>query len=357
MTKFRTGLTGDYTDPRDYDASALLGSGEIQELPKKVDLSGGAPVKNQGACGSCTAFAATICHEIQNTKEHDSNIEFDAQYLFDTYQIPSGGACSRGDYLHNAVKQIVDHGSMTIGGEVYKTDGYARVYSKLPEDLKPYLAKGNPIMFGMNVMTTNSIATGTTSEEAIWDYNTGKWKYDPTSGGHAIAIVGYNDDTQEFKIQNSWGKKYGDNGFVYIPYDKMTKYMYNSTYVIYDKEDVEMICADVSSKHWYGDAVRYVIDKGFMTTDENGRFRPEEFTPEVSSKTNRAAVAQILFNLGKLGKFDKPAASVPSFANDSKFKYGIAGALVVVATHYGFQIADESIVEILNILIQAIENA
>jgi len=299
--KYKTGLAGDLVDQRDYDVESLLG-GAQEGLPSSVDLSGVADVKNQGSCGSCTAHAATICHEILNNKDNKEKIELDAQYLFKTYQVPTGAACDHGDYLVNAVKQIVAHGSMSIWGKVYKTNGFARIYDKRPNALKTYLAKGFPIMFGMNVMTNDSIATGTTALQAIWDSKTGKWKHNPTSGGHAICIVGYNDETQEFKIQNSWGSNYGDNGFVYVPYDKMTRYVYNSTYVIYDEKDLNMICADVSDNAWYSDAVKFVIEKGYMTVNSQNRFRPGEYTQEVAQKSTRAEVAQILYNLHKLWK-------------------------------------------------------
>ena len=38
-------------------------------------------------------------------------------------------------------------------------------------------------------------------------------------GGHAMLIVGYNDDKQWFIVRNSWGNKWADNGYCYIPYD------------------------------------------------------------------------------------------------------------------------------------------
>lgn len=38
-----------------------------------------------------------------------------------------------------------------------------------------------------------------------------------TLGGHAMTIVGYN--TEGFIVKNSWGKNFGDNGYVVISYD------------------------------------------------------------------------------------------------------------------------------------------
>lgn len=41
-------------------------------------------------------------------------------------------------------------------------------------------------------------------------------------GSHAVTIIGYNDATQRFQVQNSWGKGWGLNGFSGIPYAYLT---------------------------------------------------------------------------------------------------------------------------------------
>ena len=41
-------------------------------------------------------------------------------------------------------------------------------------------------------------------------------------GGHAILIVGYDDDKKCFKFRNSWGESWGDKGYGYIPYNYLT---------------------------------------------------------------------------------------------------------------------------------------
>ncbi|MEJ0106451.1 MAG: C1 family peptidase [Bacteroidota bacterium] len=47
----------------------------------------------------------------------------------------------------------------------------------------------------------------------IWKKQTGKFK-----GGHAMVVIGYNDTKNAFKVMNSWGTKWGDNGFAWIDY-------------------------------------------------------------------------------------------------------------------------------------------
>lgn len=60
------------------------------------------------------------------------------------------------------------------------------------------------------------------SFETLAVENTGLVPYPASNesllGGHAVMIVGYDDSTQRFTCQNSWGKKWGDRGFFYMPY-------------------------------------------------------------------------------------------------------------------------------------------
>jgi hypothetical protein len=35
---------------------------------------------------------------------------------------------------------------------------------------------------------------------------------------HAVALVGYDDDAGEFRLRNSWGSAWGDDGYVWVSY-------------------------------------------------------------------------------------------------------------------------------------------
>ena len=41
-------------------------------------------------------------------------------------------------------------------------------------------------------------------------------------GGHAVCIVGYDESKQTFKVRNSWGEKWGDDGYCYFPFEYIT---------------------------------------------------------------------------------------------------------------------------------------
>jgi C1A family cysteine protease len=37
-------------------------------------------------------------------------------------------------------------------------------------------------------------------------------------GGHAVLVVGYDDSTQRFRVRNSWGSGWGQQGYFTMPY-------------------------------------------------------------------------------------------------------------------------------------------
>jgi len=50
-------------------------------------------------------------------------------------------------------------------------------------------------------------------------------------GIHSVALIGYNNNKKEFKLKNSWGTEWGENGYGYLPYGYLDMYMmeaYNS---------------------------------------------------------------------------------------------------------------------------------
>lgn len=47
---------------------------------------------------------------------------------------------------------------------------------------------------------------------------------DQPHGFHAMAIVGYSDERQAFLFMNSWGKSWGDGGYVWVAYDVLDRF-------------------------------------------------------------------------------------------------------------------------------------
>ena len=89
-------------------------------------------------------------------------------------------------------------------------DGYYRVAPSAAA-IKQAVSSGCPVVFGTPVDKAFVEYTG-----AIWTY-TG-----PTIGGHAMCIVGYDEDGAD--VVNSWGSEWGQNGYVSISWGSLEHY-------------------------------------------------------------------------------------------------------------------------------------
>jgi len=212
------------------------------------------PVDSQGAQGSCTAWAVGYYFKsYQENKEADRT---DAAARADASNI-----CSPA-FLYNLIHAEGDNGSYfgdafnvlnTLGccslekmpyddsdyttwpsTEAFKdamqrktiepTNGYDFNYIALESDadldqVKQLLLNGYVVVFGIDVYD---------NYYNISDYNNIYALADKTGtnyGGHAQCIVGFDDDLDTpdgkgaFKVVNSWGTNWGDNGFYWITYE------------------------------------------------------------------------------------------------------------------------------------------
>lgn len=78
------------------------------------------------------------------------------------------------------------------------------------DDVKGALARGVPVVFSMPVGLDFMNFKGGDI------YRTGT---SPGRNYHAMALVGYDEDRQAFRIMNSWGQRWADGGYAWIGYD------------------------------------------------------------------------------------------------------------------------------------------
>ncbi|MEZ4849636.1 MAG: C1 family peptidase [Bacteroidia bacterium] len=91
--------------------------------------------------------------------------------------------------------------------------------------VKKSLSNGDPVVIGMRCTPSFEFADGKT----LW-----KPKESPDTRdyfGHAMCVIGYDDKKYggAFEIQNSWGRAWGDQGFIWVRYDdfaNFAKYAY-----------------------------------------------------------------------------------------------------------------------------------
>lgn len=210
----------------------------FSNLPSKLDWrnKGGrnwvSPILDQGNCGSCVAFAAVGVLETQykiSSLLPNFNIKLSPQHLFSC----GGGYCDYGWYPDAAASFIQKQGvpdeacapyiSGATGEDIacrascvdssqraVKISGYTAPTRGTDdvELVKAALQRG-PVVTTLSVYADFMAYGG-----GVYKHTKGEYL-----GGHAISIIGYDDEKRAYIIRNSWGKEWGEDGFGYVSYD------------------------------------------------------------------------------------------------------------------------------------------
>jgi C1A family cysteine protease len=95
----------------------------------------------------------------------------------------------------------------------HKTIDYRAISQNL-DQLKSALIEGFPVVFGFSVYESFE-----SEEVAKTGYMPMPKPNEKILGGHAVAIVGFDNSKKIFIVRNSWGSGWGDKGYFYMPYD------------------------------------------------------------------------------------------------------------------------------------------
>jgi PKD repeat protein len=200
-------------------------------------------IRDQGNCGSCWAFGTTAALESSALITDGTpglNLDLSEQVLV---SCANSGNCS-GGYITTASNYIRDMGlpaescypylaqnaactpkcsdyqvnTRTISGWYYVGNTTAPSLDAIKDALVTY----GPLVTTMNVYTDFFYYNG-----GVYSYTSGT-----NQGGHAIAIVGYDDTNGCFIVKNSWGN-WGESGFFRIAYSQMNNAVAFGRYTIY----------------------------------------------------------------------------------------------------------------------------
>lgn len=242
--KIKFGWKPDLPDHRDFTfAKAVDASDKITKLPTVYELptTSFSSIEDQRSLGSCTANAAAAIIEYMQKKAKGNYIDVSRLFLYKVTRKLMGETGDTGAYLRDTMKAMRLFGALpeeywpyetsTYEAEPtayqyaiasnYKSVSYFRVdqISMSPSDImteiKTRIYKKIPLMFGftcfssLNIAVDGNIPFPTANERVI--------------GGHAVALVGYNDERKAFKIRNSWGSTWGQGGYGYLPYEYLNQ--------------------------------------------------------------------------------------------------------------------------------------
>jgi len=244
--------TGATLDPDRYEEvpkAPPLARGNFSALPSRASLKDYAPRPgNQGEQGSCvgwaTAYAArtVLAAKARHTRPAPS-AAFSPAYVFNQIR---GPGCDSGSLIDDALGLMTRQGVMPLSefpytdkkcskvptareqemAGKYRIGGRQRLFG--PRDrnrhmpVRRALAAGHPVVIGMLLPQSfehyiSGVFRPSDAERRVME--NGDWHNSQLfDGGHALTVVGYDDDGGWFEIQNSWGTDWGEHGYFRISY-------------------------------------------------------------------------------------------------------------------------------------------
>ena len=217
-----TGAIFSPKDVRDYQAVCTAAAAEF---PKEFELEM-VRIKNQGSIGSCVAHSLSEVIEYFNKKQSNIDDKMSVGFIYgnrkDSFHKGSGmitrdalkSLCKYGDVYHKDFPELIEAPDISELFDLrfkkletkalpFRISSYAQL--KSDNDVKQALMKNGPVVMAMDWYNDITIKNGVLTTEKKG-----------AAGGHCMVIYGWNE--KGWKVQNSWGKFWGDNGCCIIPY-------------------------------------------------------------------------------------------------------------------------------------------
>ena len=195
------------------------------ELPPNFDWrsnNGVTPVKNQGTCGSCWAFAAAGEMESKIRIYYNQILNLSEQQIISCN--PYGSGCG-GGWAGAAYYVLRYYGGVLEDCMPYEAsdsvpctqDEYLKFTS-----MNSWSSIANNLTQIKTAIHTNGPVCTSVDANTEWDNYTGGIITGPGSGtNHLVLIVGWDDrmgSIGAWIVKNSWGSGWGDGGYCYVAY-------------------------------------------------------------------------------------------------------------------------------------------
>ncbi len=220
------------------------------EIPPSYDLADlMPPVRSQGRQGSCTAWATTYyLKSFQEKIQYDYDYETFADVMSPAYiynMSTTDDSCDSGTRVDYALDNLQNFGVLPWEEFPYddaiclrepttdeittalsnKISSYYEIgpYIKSTEEeilfldlVKSQISINQPIVIALCLSADFGNDTFDDNEEFVYKkFDT----EDTDTGCHAMLVVGYDDEKNAFKLINSWGSAWANDGYIWISYD------------------------------------------------------------------------------------------------------------------------------------------
>jgi C1A family cysteine protease len=183
--------------------------------------------------GSCVAFAVAYARSAEQyyktgaTSYNDAVNVFSPEYIFNQVKtssdcmgsgvmsslelLKSQGVCTWQSMPYSAGNgcSLMPTAAQKAEAANYKIASYSMLVDEDITAIKTMIASNHPVIASFTIDHGFYSAT----PGFIWNTLTGN------SGGHTMAICGYDDTKHAYKAINSWATNWGDAGYIWIDYD------------------------------------------------------------------------------------------------------------------------------------------
>lgn len=208
--------------PREFGCNPTASSFNLERLLPKV--------RNQGNCGACWAFSAMAAFEASQQIVNGADWDFSEQQALDCAADDAGedaGDCSGGRYTR--VFQWLEAQGSGLEASFPYQKRQNRCTARTPKPHKiAYWGWVNPAKVTPDVKEIKEavcrygvVTTGLIASPLFQHYTAGV--FDERASGsvpsHALNIVGWDDKRGAWRIRNSWGPYWGEDGYAWVAYD------------------------------------------------------------------------------------------------------------------------------------------
>jgi cathepsin L len=241
------------------------------------------PIRNQGACGSCWAFAAVGTLEASNSIINGAQADLAEQHAL---SCSSGGSCSGGWYTpiydwlgggkdglqtESKVPYKASNASCNASGATpYEVDAWGWVDAVA---IQPKIADMKAAMCKYGPLTAAVAAT-----PAFIAYSSGVFdEKSNASINHAIMLVGWDDARHAWLLRNSWGTNWGEDGYMWIDYNSNSVGSYAAWAMVEEDSNAK------KNDHNNGPVNKTFAERNFRVANETG----QDLEVQVQWYTNR----------------------------------------------------------------------
>ncbi|MCE7009118.1 C1 family peptidase [Kibdelosporangium philippinense] len=205
-------------------ASSLPKSFDLREVSGRDFVTG---VKDQGACSSSVSFGALAVLETTAAYTRGApglNLDLSEAHLFHNHARDRGYTRKSGAWPDDLFDDTVHKGVTFEDYFPYQDNGSGAPNPDWPNRLAKAAGvtdlTGNPAAIKQHIFGYGAVAACFVVHTDFFHYRGGVYQHttDRLAGGHCVALIGWDDDSQCWIAKNSWGTAWGEDGFFRIAY-------------------------------------------------------------------------------------------------------------------------------------------